>query len=135
MKKATADIFECDGCGLCCNGSLIVEASALDLIREPRIQEAYPLTRGKNLDVKLPILEACWVLGCGKRCSFLGTDNRCGIYATRPNTCVAFAAGSVKCQGLRKDAGLSPLVAVARPLTALTEIARDSVADDEDEWE
>ena len=32
--------YECDGCGACCEGHLLVEADLLDLLREPRLLEA-----------------------------------------------------------------------------------------------
>jgi Fe-S-cluster containining protein len=97
----------CDCCGLCCR-HLLVEASAVDVLREPRIDRERPVgKRAKSLS----LLDACWILaGPGMPCPFLTTENRCGIYATRPNTCVAFIAGSVKCQKLRREQGVRPLV-------------------------
>lgn len=107
-------IYECDGCGLCCR-RLIIEADALDLLREPRINDMAPII-GRSMS--LHILECSWMLnksdGDGMECRFLSPENHCGIYATRPNTCVNFPAGGAKCQELRADAGLPPLVGVRR---------------------
>jgi Fe-S-cluster containining protein len=102
--------FRCDSCGLCCR-RLLVEADWSDVLREPRIAQECP-----NHGAKLPpVLEQCWLLYSDAKagaCPFLGDDQKCGIYPTRPNTCVTFAAGSPKCQELRTEAGLPPLAAV-----------------------
>ncbi len=99
-------LYVCDRCGLCCR-HLLVEAYALDVLREPRIEAECPLgKRHPDLD----ILDACWILSAVKPCPFLGLDNRCGIYATRPGTCVGFAAGSAQCQQLRREHGVPPLL-------------------------
>ena len=70
------NIDPCHNCGLCCE-NLLVEASALDVVREPRIEIERPL--GKRA-VSLSVLDACWVLaGPGMPCSFLTPKKRCGI--------------------------------------------------------
>jgi len=70
------NIDPCHNCGLCCE-NLLVEASALDVVREPRINTERPL--GKRA-VSLSVLDACWVLaGPGMPCSFLTPKKRCGI--------------------------------------------------------
>ena len=99
--------LSCDCCGLCCQ-HLIVETDAVDVLREPRIDAERPIGRRAP---DLSILDACWILaGPGMPCPFLTPENRCGIYATRPNTCVAFIAGSSKCLELRREFGVPPLV-------------------------
>jgi uncharacterized protein len=103
---ATRRVYLCDSCGACCNGSLIVEASALDVLREPRIDTVAPIPRRH---VALHVLDACWVLAAIKPCPFLQADQKCGIYATRPDACVSFTAGSRQCQEARRGAGLRPL--------------------------
>ena len=115
----------CENCGLCCQG-LIVEADAVDVLREPRIEKEYPL--GKR-HVRLPILEAIWVLSTpGGPCAFLTNEKRCSIYPTRPLSCVAFLAGSAKCQELRKDHGLSPVALQPSIHRVLTEIMTAAIA-------
>ena len=32
--------YECDKCGACCRGNLLVEAYELDVLREPRLIES-----------------------------------------------------------------------------------------------
>ena len=131
----TVELYECDGCGLCCAGNLIVEAFYYDVMREPRIAEVYPI---KRKDTSLPILDSCWVLGCSDPCKFLTPEKRCGIYATRPHACVSFMAGSPKCQGLRKQHGLAALPPVQRPATEMNRVYAESVQADieeQDEWE
>jgi Fe-S-cluster containining protein len=99
----------CDRCGACCNGTLIVEAENLDALREPRLLDADVSDRRLGLSV----LDDAHVvlLACGRDhpCRFLGADNVCGIYPTRPNACVAFEAGSEQCREARAAVGLPPL--------------------------
>jgi Fe-S-cluster containining protein len=117
----------CDGCGLCCR-HLLVEAGAVDVLREPRIDRERPLgKRAKSLS----LLDACWILaGPGMPCPFLTSENRCGIYATRPNTCVAFIAGSAKCQELRREQGVRPLVAQSAAHGIIAEIQATALSDE-----
>ncbi len=97
----------CDCCGLCCQ-RLIVEANVVNVLREPRIETERPL--GRRAD-SLSILDACWIVAApGRPCPFLTSEGRCGIYPTRPHVCVAFVAGSAKCQQLRVECGLSALM-------------------------
>jgi Fe-S-cluster containining protein len=42
-------------------------------------------------------------------CMFLGNDNLCQVYPTRPNACVGMQAGDKQCQAAREEAGLPPL--------------------------
>ena len=49
------------------------------------------------------------VAGPGSPCKMLDEENRCSIYPTRPNVCVALQAGDEQCQASRKAAGLQPL--------------------------
>jgi Fe-S-cluster containining protein len=112
-------IYVCDHCGLCCR-HLLVEASAVDVLREPRIEIERPL--GKRA-ASLSVLDACWVLaGPSMPCPFLTTDNKCRIYPTRPGTCVSFMAGSAKCQELRAEHGVPPLVPLPAAADIVTEI-------------
>ena len=99
-------VFRCPpNCGLCCR-ELLVECDALDVLREPRIQDAAPL---KKTDHALPVIDNCWLLAGSKACPFLDANQRCGIYSTRPSTCVGFPAGGSKCRQLRERAGLPAL--------------------------
>ena len=42
--------YECDKCGACCKGTLIVEADDLDVLREPRLINADRHHRGKSVE-------------------------------------------------------------------------------------
>lgn len=99
--------YHCDNCGLCCT-QMLARAFVIDALREPRI--AQECRRAKvngvindwymlNLDPANDEMQPCR----------FHTGKGCGIYATRPNTCVGFQAGSLDCQNLRKGAGLEPL--------------------------
>ena len=131
-KANPADASPCDGCGLCCR-HLIVEAYAIDVVREPRIEMECPLPRR---NVHLPVLEACWILtGPGGACPFLTKEQRCGIYPTRPNSCVSFMVGGHKCQELRKEHGLPPVVLPASMHAMLAEIMQATIAEETLEFE
>jgi Fe-S-cluster containining protein len=96
-------VFRCPpNCGSCCE-ELLVECDAIDVLREPRIQNAAPL---KKTDRSLPVMDNFWVLAGVKSCPFLDREKRCGIYTTRPSICVGFPAGRKKCTQLRTRAGL-----------------------------
>jgi Fe-S-cluster containining protein len=89
-----------------------VEADSLDVLREPRIIEADRYHRGKSVAQVVDEIETemkCVLLSCGSPCSFLGADNACTIYPTRPNACVGMQAGDEQCQDARAARGLPPL--------------------------
>jgi Fe-S-cluster containining protein len=107
--------YECDKCGACCKGILIVETDDLDILREPRLIDADPHHRGKSVAQVVSEIRnemKAVVIACGHSCSFLAADNRCTIYPTRPNVCVAFEAGDEQCQEARAAHGLPPLLPV-----------------------
>ncbi len=86
--------YECDGCGACCEGHLIVEADLLDLLREPRLLEADRNPNQSLGDVRAKLEEPgrCLILAASRPCLFLDGDKRCSIYSTRPNDCVDMQA-------------------------------------------
>ena len=110
--------YECDQCGACCQGHLIVQAEDLDLMREPRLAAADPHFAGKSVDEVMAELQEGFgkviTLACGTNhpCPFLSTDSQCTIYPTRPNDCVGMQAGDEQCQLARTEAGLPPLPSV-----------------------
>jgi Fe-S-cluster containining protein len=103
-------LYECDQCGACCKGTVIVEADYLDVRREPRLIQLqvgpYRTTQRELEDDGKIVLLAC---GTDKPCPCLDAENRCTIYTTRPNICVAFEAGSEKCQEVRAQLHIEPL--------------------------
>jgi Fe-S-cluster containining protein len=117
----------CENCALCCQ-HLLVEADAVDVLREPQIQAVRPL---KNVSGRLSVHDACWVLaGPGMPCAFLTSKKQCGIYPTRPHTCVAFLAGSRQCQELRKDHGLPPAPVQPAIHGILTDMIQQVIAEE-----
>jgi Fe-S-cluster containining protein len=103
-------LYQCDQCGACCKGTVIVEADYLDTRREPRLIQLqvgpYRANQRELEEDDKIVLLAC---GTDKPCRCLGADGRCTIYAARPNVCVAFEAGSEKCQEVRAQLGIEPL--------------------------
>ena len=99
--------YECDKCGACCKGNLIVEADEIDVMREPRLIEAD--RHYAPLGVLRNDMGRAVIISCGEACPFLGADNFCSIHPTRPNVCVAFEAGDKQCQEARAAEGLPPL--------------------------
>jgi Fe-S-cluster containining protein len=85
----------CRKCGYCCR-ALIVEAEALDVIREPRIARRAVLMDGHG-KIK-NVLDWAWSLVAGSACPFLMPNNMCEIYPTRPGRCVAFMPGEGRCR-------------------------------------
>jgi len=109
--------YVCDpNCGACCKGHLIVEVEDIDIIREPRLIEADRHHAGKTIEKMLDDYQRGMVviISCSKPCPFLA-ENKCTIYPTRPNCCVAFEAGSDDCQDCRRAEGLPPLLPVQEP--------------------
>ncbi len=76
--------MSCKRCGACCRNS-IIEIHHLDVVREPRLLEIATL-----MDADIPF-ESEWEkeYSLPSPCVFL-VDNKCTIYPTRPNVCVAF---------------------------------------------
>ena len=96
--------FTCEGCGACCR-TFPIFASEKDAKREPRIAKEGLLLPEYMRDeawtyrlFRLPFHEAC---------CFLGKDNRCTIYATRPNVCREFIPGEAQCREARERQNLS----------------------------
>ena len=108
--------YDCDGCGACCLGYLLVEADMTDLLREPRLLEADQHRSGWSFDTAVRDLEEedrCLLIAGVDRCPFLSAENRCLIYPTRPNACVGMQAGDGQCQQVRHEASLGPLQSLA----------------------
>jgi len=106
--------MQCEQCGACCKGHLLVEAYDLDVLREPHLAVAdiSGHTRGMSYETLMAELEQegrCLIIGGGKECKFLRGDNTCAIYPTRPNVCVAMQPGDEQCQEAREAEGLEPL--------------------------
>ena len=101
--------FECDCCGACCKGKLIVEADYIDVLREPRLLDADVTGRHPTLDELADDDGRCILLAANQACRFLSPDGRCTIYPTRPTDCVGMEAGDEQCQYARSRLDLPPL--------------------------
>lgn len=112
-SDAMRESYECDQCGACCQGHLIVEAYDIDVMREQDLATAaIGRPKGQTYDQLMSDLEQegrCVVIAGSQPCKFLTDSFRCAIYPTRPNVCVAMKAGSGQCQQARTDAGIEPL--------------------------
>lgn len=134
MSDISLPVFDCDRCGACCR-ELILEADHLDALREPRIAAEATLLDGHGT---IDLEHARWGLnrrGEGFACVFLGADNACGIYGTRPGLCVSHQAGSKQCQLARAMAKLPPLAPVTREpamVDRLADLARRGMDEDSD---
>jgi Fe-S-cluster containining protein len=112
QRSYAMPVYECDCCGACCEGHLLVEAYHLDVLREPRLITIDRHYAGRTLAEALDELadeDKVVLLIYGSACAFLKTDKHCGIYSTRPNVCVAMQAGDEQCQEARSAAGLPRL--------------------------
>jgi Fe-S-cluster containining protein len=101
-------IYECDGCGACCR-TFPIFASEADSQREPRIA-----TETRRLPDWLATEQwryQLFPLPFHETCCFLDGENRCTIYAMRPDVCRRFGAGSDQCQEARRECGLPVLQA------------------------
>jgi len=89
---ATVETFaRCQRCGHCCR-DLILEATDLDALREPRIA-----AEGRMMiSMEGPEFSIC-AAEPPHHCIFLRDANRCDIYATRPNMCVGFGPDDERC--------------------------------------
>jgi len=111
--------YDCDKCGSCCQGNLLVEVYDLDVCREPRLAAADVgrWTREMAMQAVMEELEqegSCLIIAGGETaCPFLRDDKKCEIYPTRPNVCVGMQAGEEQCQQARKAEGLAPIPPVS----------------------
>jgi Fe-S-cluster containining protein len=106
-EAVTMSLFDCDNCGACCCTFPIFAAES-DAIREPRIRE-----EGRRLALWLVAPQwdyQLFPLPFHESCCFLDRENRCTIYATRPDVCRRFEPGSAQCQEARQQRGLPLLM-------------------------
>jgi Fe-S-cluster containining protein len=88
--------MKCKQCGNCCRCSIIEDVTWLDLEREPRLLDAVKELKCEY-DGKGDYRQAGerqdkqWCIPTP--CKMLTADNKCSIYPTRPNICVAHAGG------------------------------------------
>jgi len=104
-------IIQCKKCGKCCH-TFIIEIGQLDVVREPRLLEHAKLLDGNGKIEHESDYEKEYLLAAGETmpCPFL-VDNKCSIYPTRPNCCVAFEAGGQQCAEARLKPDTEPVAA------------------------
>lgn len=96
--------YDCESCGACCRCYPIFALEG-DALREPQIAKngiRCDDFLGKKGEVAyrlhpLPFLDAC---------AFLGDDQLCRIYETRPELCRRFEPGSSQCVEARERVGV-----------------------------
>jgi len=103
MSELNKEVYDCMNCGACCR-SFPVFASKSDGDREPRIK-----TEGQRIPEYLSD-EArtfrLFPLPFHDECCFLKSDQLCSVYASRPNVCRCFEAGSAQCIEARRRQGI-----------------------------
>jgi hypothetical protein len=91
--------LDCLACGACCRDNR-VELEDADVARFEaagrRDLARAPYARRDDGAIVL-------VLRRDKRCRHLGDDNKCGVYAIRPDACSTFPAGSECCLSSREE--------------------------------
>jgi Fe-S-cluster containining protein len=103
-------VDHCKDCGLCCK-KMIAEIQHIDVVREPKLLQIARLLDGNGKIQYDSDWEKEYSLYCGDGCKLLTDDNRCSIYPTRPNCCVALEVGGDKCNELREIYGLPEITA------------------------
>lgn len=97
------EIYDCEHCGACCR-CFPIFASEADAAREPTIRN-----EGRRLEQHLATGDKAYQLHplpFLKSCAFLKEDQLCRIYATRPDVCRRFEAGSDQCKEARARVGV-----------------------------
>jgi Fe-S-cluster containining protein len=91
--------LDCLACGACCKDNYVVLTKVdLDRFAEARRQELgrAPYTKKLNGKLVLKLLRS-------KNCRHLAPDNKCGIYAIRPDACSTFPVASESCLFSREE--------------------------------
>jgi len=96
--------YDCTQCGACCR-CFPIFAGPADAEAEPLIQtETRKLQPHLTTDDKAYQL---FPLPFQEQCAFLRPDQLCRIYATRPQVCRRFTAGSPQCIEARQRVGFA----------------------------
>lgn len=95
--------FDCTDCGACCRCYPIF-ASASDAEREPLLKER--CVRVDDFLGKGEVAYRMYPLAHTEGCAFLGENQLCGIYASRPEVCRRFESGSEQCIRARERVGI-----------------------------
>jgi uncharacterized protein len=91
--------LDCLACGACCRDNR-VELEDADV---RRFEDAGRAELARRPYARRDDGAVVLVLRRDKRCRHLGDDNRCGVYAIRPDACSTFPAGSECCLSSREE--------------------------------
>ncbi|WP_345785693.1 YkgJ family cysteine cluster protein [Pelagicoccus sp. SDUM812002] len=97
------EVFDCADCGACCRCYPIF-ASARDAEREPLLRER--CVKVDNFLGKGEVAYRMYPLANTEGCAFLGSDQLCRIYGSRPELCRRFESGSEQCRHARNRVGV-----------------------------
>lgn len=99
--------YECDRCGACCQGHLIVEADELDVLRELRLPEADPHYAGNSASEVFEILQEdigkAVIIGSGKRIRLRSEYYECSSLKGRRSNCCGWLR--LPCDSSTQDVG------------------------------
>ncbi len=91
--------LDCLDCGACCHeANVVLDDADLDRWRDAGRKDLMGRAYLKRKDGKVTLRFAA-----SGRCQNLAADNKCGIYAIRPDNCSAFVVGSEACLSARED--------------------------------
>ena len=121
VTDATVPIPECIPCGACCVHGLIIPIDR----REPEPLEQYvevTLDDAPNVVVER-LFERIFEDGrCANLTGEIGVEIGCAVYPNRPRICRDFEAGSDRCFGHRRMAGIDPPLSEAELTEALEKL-------------
>jgi len=91
--------LDCLECGACCHeANVILDEADFDRWRKAGRRDLLGRAYLKRADGRVTLRFAP-----SGRCQNLGHDNKCAIYALRPDNCSAFVVGSEACLAARED--------------------------------
>ncbi|MDQ8200881.1 YkgJ family cysteine cluster protein [Pelagicoccus enzymogenes] len=97
------DALDCTDCGACCRCYPIF-ASVSDAEREPLVSEK--CVRVDDFLGKGEVAYRMYPLAHTQGCAFLGENQLCAIYESRPEVCRRFERGSDQCLRARERVGV-----------------------------
>jgi uncharacterized protein len=91
--------LDCLECGACCHeANVVLDDADFERWREAGRKDLMGRAYLKRADGRVTLRFAA-----SGRCQNLAQDNKCGIYAIRPDNCRAFVVGSEACLSARED--------------------------------
>jgi Fe-S-cluster containining protein len=91
--------LDCLACGSCCKANSVeLEEQDIERFEKAGRPELLRPPYARRRDGRLVL-----TLRKDKRCHHLGADNRCAVYAFRPDACSTFPAGSECCLSSREE--------------------------------